>query len=84
MGNDVTKIFTDMTDLELSQAIREMKEDGPQGIIRDEGVVRERSKMVSEITGGNVYEHLFMTQFSILQEAAYRFAPNLDLLNKQS
>jgi hypothetical protein len=82
MGNDVTKIFTDMTDLELSQAIREMKEDGPQGIIRNEGVVRKRSKMVSEITGGNVYEHLFMTQFSILQEAAYRFTPNLDLLNK--
>jgi hypothetical protein len=81
MINEVTKIFSEMTDMELSQAIREMKEDGPQGIIR-EGMVREKCKMVSQIVGGNVYEHLMMTQFSILQEAAYRFTPNLDLLNK--
>jgi hypothetical protein len=77
MINGVTKIFTDITDLELSQAIREMKEDGPKGIIREDGVVRERCKMVHEITGGNVYEHLMMVQFAILQEAAYRFTPNL-------
>jgi hypothetical protein len=81
MINEVAKVFSEMTDLELSQAIREMKEDGPQGIIR-EGVVRERCKMVHQITGGNLYEHLTLTQFSILQEAAYRFTPNLDLLNK--
>ena len=71
-----------MTDLELSQAIREMKEDGSKGIIRELGVVRERCKMVQEIAGGSLYDHLMMTQFSILQEAAYRFTPNLDLLNK--
>jgi hypothetical protein len=82
MGNAVTKIFTDMTDLELSQAIREMKEDGPKGVIRENGMVRERCKMVHDIVGGNTYEQLMMTQFSILQEAAYRFAPNLDLLIK--
>ena len=82
MINEVTKIFSGMTDLELSQAIREMKEDGPQGVIRGNGAVRERCRMVQNITGGNAYEHLMMTQFSILQEAAYRFTPNLDLLNK--
>lgn len=82
MINEVTKVFSEMTDLELSQAIREMKEDGPKGIIREDGVLRERCRMVHEIAGGNVYEHLMMTQFSILQEAAYRFTPNLDLLNK--
>ena len=83
MKNEVTKVFSNMTDLELSQAIREMKEDGliKEGIIRD-GVVRERCKMVQKIVGGNSYEHLTMVQFSILQEAAYRFTPNLDLLNK--
>ena len=81
MGNEVTKIFTDMTDLELIQAIREMKEDGPKGIIRERGVVRERCKMVHDIIGGNVYEQLMMVQFSILQEAAYRFTPNLELSN---
>lgn len=75
MKNEVTKIFSDMTDLELSQAIREMKEDGPQGIIREDGIVRKKCKMVNEITEGNVYEHMLMVQFSILQEAAYRFTP---------
>ena len=34
MENAVTKVFSDMTDLELSQAVREMEEDGPQGIVR--------------------------------------------------
>ena len=78
MINEVTKIFSDMSDLELSQAIREMKEDGPEGIIRDGGVVREKCKMVQNITGGNTYEHLMLIQFSILQEAAYRFTPSLN------
>lgn len=78
MINEVTKIFSDMTDLELSQAIGEMKEDGPQGIIRMEGIVRDKCKIVHEIVGGNVYEQMMMVQFSILQEAAYRFTPNLD------
>lgn len=82
MTNEVTKIFSDMTDLELAQAIREMKEDWPKGVIREKGVVRERCLMVRNITGGNAYEFLEMTQFSILREAAYRFTPNLDLLNK--
>lgn len=77
MTNEVTKIFSNMTDLELSQAIREMKEDGPQGIIRMEGVIREKCKMVQNVVGGNTYEHLMMVQFSILQEAAYRFTPNI-------
>jgi hypothetical protein len=77
MINEVTNIFSNMTDSELAQAIGEMKEDGPKGIIR-EGVVREKCRMVNQIVGGNMYEHLMMTQFSILQEAAYRFTPNLD------
>ena len=77
MENTVTKVFSNMTDLELSQAIREMKEDGPQGIIRMEGVIREKCKMVNEIVGGNVYAHLMMTQMSIYKEAAERFTPNV-------
>ncbi len=82
MTNEIKKVFTEMTDLELSQAIREMKEDGTKGIIREGGVIREKCKMVNQIVGENVYGHLMMSHFSILQEAAYRFTPNLDLLNK--
>lgn len=80
MINDVTKIFSDMTDEELVLAIQEMKEDGPQGIIRMIGIVREKCQRVHEIIGGNTYEHLMMVQMSILQEAAYRFTPTMDEL----
>ena len=80
MTNEVTKVFSDMTDEELVLAIQEMKEDGPQGIVRMEGIVREKCKGVQEIIGGNRYEHLFMVQFSILQESAYRFTPTMDEL----
>jgi len=75
--NEVTKIFSSMTDLELSQAIKEMKEDEPQGIIRTEGIVREKCRMVSEIVGGNAYAQLTMTQVSIYKEAAERFTPEV-------
>lgn len=69
-----------MTDEELILSIQEMKEDGPLGIIRENGVVRNKTKMVRDIVGGNDYEHLMMVQFSILQEAAYRFTPTMDEL----
>ena len=77
MANEVTKIFNSMTDLELIQAIKELKEDNPQGIIRESGIVREKCKMVHDIIGGTVYEQMTMVKFSILQEAAYRFTPNI-------
>jgi hypothetical protein len=68
MNNQVTKIFTDMTDMELSQVITEIKEDSPQGIIRMDGVIRDKCRMVHEIVGGGVYDHLLMVQLSILQK----------------
>ena len=77
MNNQVTKIFTDMTDMELSQVITEIKEDSPQGIIRMDGVIRDKCRMVYDIVGGSVYDHLLMVQLSILREAAYRFTPTL-------
>ena len=80
MENAVTKVFSDMTDLELAQAVREMKEDGPQGFVRTEGIVREKCHRIHEITGGNTYEHLMMVQMSILKEAAFRFTPTMDEL----
>ena len=33
MSNQVTKVFSDMSDEELVMVIQEMKEDGPQGIV---------------------------------------------------
>ena len=81
MNNQVTKIFEDMTDMELVLFVQEMKEDSPQGIIRMDGIVRQKCRMVYNIVGGGVYDHLLMVQLSILQEAAYRFTPSMDELN---
>jgi oligoribonuclease (3'-5' exoribonuclease) len=80
MLNEVTKIFSDMTDEELVLVIDEMREDDPLGIIRENGIVRSKCKMVHDIVGGNTYEHLMMVQVSILREAAYRFTPTMDEL----
>jgi len=80
MNNQVTKIFEDTTDMELSQFVQEMKEDSPQGIIRMDGVVRNKCRMVYDIIGGGVYDHMLMVQLSLLTEAAYRFTPSIDEL----
>jgi hypothetical protein len=80
MVNEITKVFSDMSNEELSQVIQEMKEDGPQGIIRMEGIIREKCKMIQKIAGGDTYERIMMVQFSILQEAAYRFTPTMEEL----
>lgn len=69
-----------MTDEELVLVIDEMKEDTPQGIIRENSIIRSKCKMVHDIVGGNTYEHMMMVQVSILQEAAYRFTPTMDEL----
>lgn len=82
MVNEVTKVFSEMSDEELAQVIQEMKEDGPQGIIRMEGIIREKCQMVQKIAGGDTYERMMMVQFSILQEAAYRFTPTMGEIKK--
>ncbi len=79
MENEVKKVFENMSDSELSQAIYEMKKDGSQGIIREEGVIQNKCKIVREIAGGTYQQHLMMVQVSILQEAAYRFTPSKEL-----
>jgi hypothetical protein len=80
MVNKITKVFSDMSNEELAQVIQEMKEDGPQGIIRMEGIIRKKCNMIQKIAGGDTYERIMMVQFSILQEAAYRFTPKIDEL----
>jgi hypothetical protein len=78
MNNQVTEIFTNTTDMELSQFVQEMKEDNPQGIIRMDGIVRDKCRMVHEIVGGGIYEHMLMVQLSLFTEAAYRFTPKFN------
>lgn len=72
--NQVTKIFADLTDDQLREAVNEIREDEPLGIIRNGGYVRELSRQYGVITGESSTIHITMTQISIWREAAYRFS----------
>jgi len=74
MKNPITEIYENLTDEQIKEAVLEMKEDEKMGLIRMDGWVRKLTKKVCEITGEtNLSTHLFLTQNSILREAAYRF-----------
>jgi hypothetical protein len=69
----VTKLFSDLTDDQLREAVNQIREDEKEGIVRSDGYVRQLSKKVGEITGQSNTIHLTMVQFSIFREAAFRF-----------
>ena len=74
MKNAITELYTNLTDEQLREAILQMKEDEPLGIIRTDGWVRKLAKQVCEILGGtDMSTHLFLSQTNIFKEAAYRF-----------
>lgn len=74
MTNKITKLYSDLTDEQLREAILEMKEDEKMGLIRTDGWVRKLTKQVCDITGEtNISTHLFLTQNNLLREVAYRF-----------
>lgn len=72
--NQVTKLFTDLTDDQLREAVNQIREDEPLGIIREGGYVRELSRQWGVLTGESSSIHLTMVQYSIFREAAYRFS----------
>ena len=73
MKNPVVDLFTEMSDDELRQGIKEIQEDEQEGIIRIDGVVRKYAHEVQKITSANFSMTLFLTQTSLLREAAYRW-----------
>ena len=74
--NPIKKMFSEISDSELKQAILEIKESDDSGIIED-GVVRKYAKKLSEINNLNVSNNLDSTQNKILKEFAYRFVEKL-------
>ena len=73
MTNRITKLYTELSDEDLKDAIREMKEDERMGLIRQDGWVRRMTNQVSEITGESYSTLLFLTQNNLYREAAHRF-----------
>jgi hypothetical protein len=73
MRNKVTELFANLTDDQLKEAILQMKEDEPLGIIRIDGWVRKINQEVCNITGEtNIATHLFLTQLTLFREFAFR------------
>lgn len=77
--NTVTKIFSDLTNEQLIEAISEIREDEALGLIREGGYVKKISRQVSELTDTPMTTQLFLTQSSLFRESSYRF---IDILKK--
>jgi len=76
--NKITELFSSISNEELKQAIKEIKEDGEIGIIRFGGVVRKYTELTIKITGDFTSLILFMTEINLLREAAYRWIDTRD------
>jgi len=71
--NRITKIFSDLSDEELIQAVSEIKEDEVSGIVRSGGMVRKLIIEWNNITGENNTIHMTGVHVGIFREAAFRF-----------
>lgn len=74
--NPIKKMFDDISDAELCDAISEIKESETNGIIKKDGIVRKYSKLSGEITGGATTTDFYMVQINLLKQAAYRWVDN--------
>lgn len=71
--NPITQMFNNISDEEIRQGIKEIREDSETGIIC-EGVVRKYAAKMAEITSNdNVGMHLMAAEINILRQGAYRW-----------
>lgn len=70
---EIMKMFSEISDEELKEAIAEIKESQTAKFLKEDGVVRKYEKLTSEITGYQTPNNLFTTTVGILQEGAYRW-----------
>jgi ribonuclease HI len=71
--NKVLQVFEQISDEELRRAIAEIKISENSGIIETNSVVRKYANTISGITGNPPSNELFMTQMSLLRQAAFRW-----------
>lgn len=75
--NPIVKLFTDITDAELKEAILEMIEDEKTGTIRTDGVVIKYALLCADITSTSVSTNLFMAHVNLTKEAAFRWVSKI-------
>lgn len=71
--NPIKKLFEEITDSELREAILEIKESNDTGFIKVGGYIRKYAKLTAEITGGFSTTDFYMTTVNLLQQAAFRW-----------
>jgi hypothetical protein len=74
--NPISKIFSELTDVEVKEALTEIFEDEKDGIIRMGGYVRRLTNEVIKITNNPVAVDLFLTQTNLFREGAKRYVNN--------
>jgi len=71
--NQITEMFESLTDIEVKQAIKEIKEDGALGIITSGGMVKVMAENMSNINKLKVSDNLFSAEILLLKQGAFRF-----------
>lgn len=71
--NPIVKLFNDICDEELHQAIKDIKSAQKTGIYEHDSVVRKYAEKVREITGRITSLDLLGAEISLLREAANRW-----------
>jgi methanogenic corrinoid protein MtbC1 len=71
--NPITEMFESLTDIEVKQAIKEIKEDGEEGIVTSGGMVRKMAENMSTINKLKVSDNLFSAEILLLKQGAFRF-----------
>lgn len=71
--NKVVKIFKDIPDDELREAILELKESDDTGYIKTGGYVRKYLALYNEIAGISGTD-IFSVTINLLKEGAYRWS----------
>lgn len=71
--NSIENLFQSLTDAELKQAVKEIYEDNKLGYIRSEGFVRKLAEKSNTISNTSVSTMLFLSEISILRQAAFRW-----------
>lgn len=71
--NEVIKLFSEISDEELKNAIQEIKDGEKDGIIIGNGIVRKYAELTRDITGQDTSSNLFSTQINLLKQASFRW-----------
>lgn len=70
--NKITEMFESLTDIEVKQAIKEIK-DSTEGFENSNGYVRKMAENMSTINNLSVSSNLFSAEILLLKQGAFRF-----------